>query len=70
MEALGIDLSKPLGDETFAWVADAFANHPVLVFREQNLGAAELAAFGRRFGITRKHALMKYRHADHEEVSC
>ena len=69
MEALGIDLSRPLDDATFAWVADAFANHPVLVFREQNLGAAELAAFGRRFGVPRKHALMKYRHADHEEVS-
>jgi taurine dioxygenase len=69
MEARGIDLSKPLDDATFAWVADAFANHPVLVFREQNLGAAELAAFGRRFGVPRKHALMKYRHADHEEVS-
>ena len=69
MEALGVDLSKPMDDATFAWVADAFANHPVLVFREQNLGAAELAAFGRRFGVPRKHALMKYRHADHEEVS-
>ena len=69
MEALGIDLSRPLDDATFAWVADAFANHPVLVFRDQNLGAAELAAFGRRFGVPRKHALMKYRHADHEEVS-
>ena len=69
MEALGIDLSPPLDDATFAWVADAFANHPVLVFRDQNLGAAELAAFGRRFGVPRKHALMKYRHADHEEVS-
>ena len=69
MEALGIDLSQPLDDATFAWIADAFANHPVLVFREQNLGAAQLAAFGRRFGVPRKHALMKYRHADHEEVS-
>jgi taurine dioxygenase len=41
----------------------------VLVFRDQNLGAAELAAFGRRFGIPRKHALVKYRHPEHEEVS-
>jgi taurine dioxygenase len=69
MEALGVDLSRPLDDATFAWVAHAFAENPVLVFREQNLGAPELAAFGRRFGIPRKHALMKYRHADHEEVS-
>jgi taurine dioxygenase len=68
-EALGIDLSRPLDAATFAWVADAFAAHPVLLFRGQNLGAAELAAFGRRFGVPRKHALVKYRHPDHEEVS-
>ncbi|HEX3535199.1 MAG TPA: TauD/TfdA family dioxygenase [Stellaceae bacterium] len=69
MEAIGVDLSQPLDNATFAWVAQAFAENPVLVFREQNLGATELAAFGRRFGVPRKHALMKYRHADHEEVS-
>src|SRR5215831_17356287 len=61
-EALGIDLSRPLDEETFAWVGHAFAEHPVLVFRDQNLGAAELAAFGRRFGLPRMHALVKYRH--------
>jgi taurine dioxygenase len=68
-EALGIDLSRPLDDATFAWVADAFAEHPVLVFRDQDLGAAELSAFGRRFGTPRKHALVKYRHAEREDVS-
>src|ERR1700739_368030 len=59
-EALGIDLSKPLDERTFAWVARAFAEHPVLVFRDQDLGARELADFGRRFGPPRKHALVKY----------
>src|SRR5882762_7966399 len=49
-EALGIDLSRPLDEATFAWIGRAFAEHPVLVFRDQNLGAAELAAFGRWFG--------------------
>src|SRR5215831_17096825 len=68
-EALGIDLSKPLEAETLAWIHAAFAEHAVLVFRGQDLGAAELAAFGRRFGVPRKHALVKYRHSDHEEVS-
>src|SRR6516165_3323534 len=68
-EALGIDLSKPLDEPTFAWVARAFAEHPVLVFRGQDLGARELADFGRRFGPPRKHALVKYRHAEHPEVS-
>jgi alpha-ketoglutarate-dependent taurine dioxygenase len=68
-EAVGIDLAEPLDEATFAWVARAFAEHPVLVFRDQDLGAAELAAFGRRFGTPRKHALIKYRHADHPDVS-
>ena len=46
-EALDIDLSRPLDEATFAWIGRVFAEHPVLVFRDQNLGAAELAAFGR-----------------------
>jgi taurine dioxygenase len=68
-EALGIDLSKPLEADTFAWIQAALAEHPVLVFRDQDLGAAELAAFGRRFGVPRPHALIKYRHVDCPEVS-
>ena len=68
-EALGLDLSKPLDNADFAWIADAFANHPVLVFRDQTLGAAELAAFGRRFGTPRRHALIKYRHTENPDVS-
>jgi taurine dioxygenase len=68
-EAVGIDLSKPLDDATFAWIHGTFAEHPVLVFRNQDLGAAELAAFGRRFGTPRPHALLKYRHAECPEVS-
>ena len=42
-EALGIDLSKPLEDGIFAWIQNVFAEHPVLVFRHQDVGAAELA---------------------------
>ena len=41
----------------------------MLVFRDQELGAGEIAAFGRRFGTPRKHALVKYRHAEYPEVS-
>src|SRR5262245_45127888 len=68
-EALGVDLSKPLEAGTVEELQAAFSEHPVLVFREQNLGAAGLAACGRRFGVPRPHALTKYRHADHPEVS-
>ena len=68
-EVLGIDLSKPLEAGTFKEIQAAFAEHPVLVFRDQDLGAPELAAFGRRFGAPRPHALIKYRHVDCPEVS-
>src|SRR6476620_2958779 len=68
-EVRGIDLSRSLDEPTFGWIRRAFAEHPVLVFRHQNLGAGELAAFGRRFGRPRMHALVKYRHAEYPEVS-
>ena len=68
-EALGVDLSKPIDAVTFAWIEHAFAQHPVLVFRDQDLGAGELATFGRRFGRPRIHSLVDYRHVEHPEVS-
>ena len=43
-EVLGIDLSKPLDGETFAWIQRTFAEHSVLVFRGQDLDAPTLAA--------------------------
>ena len=57
-EVLGIDLAKPLEPDILAWIKAAFAEHPVLVFRDQDLGAPELAAFGPRFGVPRPHALI------------
>jgi alpha-ketoglutarate-dependent taurine dioxygenase len=68
-EALGVDLSQPLDDDTLTWVERAFAEHPVLVFRNQNLSAEALAAFGRRFGVPRPHTLVAYRHQACPEVS-
>jgi taurine dioxygenase len=67
-EALGVDLSN-LDDATFVRIRRAFAEHPVLVFRDQHLDAGDIAAFGRRFGTPRKHALVKYRHPEYPEVS-
>ncbi len=67
-EAIGVDLSR-LDDATFAWIEGVFAEHPVLVFRDQDLDAAMLAEFGRRFGRLRPNSVIKYRHRDHPEVS-
>ena len=63
-EALGFELARPLDAETLAWIEQAFADYPVLVFREQDLGARELAAFGRCFGKPKLHSLVDYRHAE------
>src|SRR4029453_9684133 len=68
-EALGIDLARPLDAEALAWIEQAFAAHPVLVFPEQDLGPRELAAFGRCFGRPKLHSLVDYRHAEYPEVS-
>ena len=67
-EAIGIDLAR-LDDDAFTWVEQAFAEHPVLVFREQALAAPQLAAFGARFGTPRPHSLINYRYPGHPEVS-
>ena len=67
-EAVGVDLTR-LDDRSFAWIENAFAEHPVLVFREQNLDARHIAAFGRRFGTPRPHALVGYRYPGVPEVS-
>ena len=68
-EVCGINLATALDAPTIAWIHQTFAEHPVLVFRDQDLGTNELAAFGRIFGVPRKHSLVKYRHADNEDVS-
>src|SRR3954454_8436775 len=67
-EVLGVDLSR-LDHATFDGISNALAEHPVLVFRDQKLEAGDIAAFGQRFGVPRKHALVKYRHAEYPEVS-
>lgn len=67
-EAVGVDLSA-LDDPTFAWIERAFAENPVLVFRDQHLSARDIAAFGNRLGRPRQHSLIKYRHAEYPEVS-
>ncbi|HEX3953827.1 MAG TPA: TauD/TfdA family dioxygenase [Stellaceae bacterium] len=69
MEAIGIDLSKPCDAATIRWIEEAFAEHPVLVFRNQDLDAAALYDFARHFGVPQKHILERYRHPARPEIS-
>jgi taurine dioxygenase len=68
-EVLGVDLSSNIDDATFLWIERVFAEHPVLVFRDQHLDALALASFGGRFGHPQPHLLKNYRHPDHPMVS-
>lgn len=65
----GIDASRVLDDGTIGWIADALAEHAVLVLRDQKLDAAQIGALGRRFGVSRPHLLEGYQHPDFPEVS-
>lgn len=49
-DVVGVDLSKPLSDETFRQIEDAWHTHLVLRFRGQKLDDPALLAFGQRFG--------------------
>jgi len=55
-EILGVDLSKPMDDETFAAVHAAWLQNLVICFRNQTLEAPAQIAYGSRFGeLSRIH---------------
>lgn len=67
-EVRGVDLSRPLDDQTFGGILDAFHRHKVLVFPDQRIDEAQQIAFSRRFGELQVHVLDQYRHPQHAEI--
>lgn len=57
-EVLGLDLSKPLGQDDFARIHRAHLDHHVLVFRDQRITPDQQIAFSRRFGPLQIHVLL------------
>ncbi len=51
----GVDLSKPLGNQTFHEIHDALLKHCVIFFRDQELDYDSQKAFGRLFGELTVH---------------
>ncbi|NQU62089.1 MAG: TauD/TfdA family dioxygenase [Rhodospirillales bacterium] len=49
-EISGVDLSQPLDGQTFKEVHQAFLDHLVIFFRDQNLSPDQHKAFARQFG--------------------
>lgn len=55
-----IDISQPLGNQTFAEVHDALMRYQVIFFRDQRLTMDEHKAFGRLFGNLHVHPFAKH----------
>jgi alpha-ketoglutarate-dependent taurine dioxygenase len=49
-EVFGVDLKTPLGDDVFERIRDAFHEHSVLVFRDQDINDEQQVEFSARFG--------------------
>ncbi len=54
-EIEGVDLSQPLGNETFQAVHDALMDNLVIFFRGQTMDHGQQKDFGRRFGALHIH---------------
>jgi taurine dioxygenase len=67
-EVVGVDVKKPLPDEIREQVYRAFLDNVVVVFRDQDMTAAETVRFAGNFGRLEPHITKKYNHPDFEEL--
>ena len=67
-EIRGVDLAKPLDDESFASVEAAFNEHSVLCFRDQDLTPDQFIGYARRYGEVQRLFLNHYAMPEHPEI--
>jgi taurine dioxygenase len=67
-EVRGLDLSRPVDDQSFSIVREAYEKHSVLLFRGQELTPQQHIDFSRRFGDLEIHVLDQWRHPEHPEI--
>jgi taurine dioxygenase len=67
-EVVGLNLSRPISDADFARIHQAYLDHHVLVFRDQQITPAEQVAFSRRFGPLQIHVLRQFQLPSDPEV--
>jgi taurine dioxygenase len=68
-EVAGVDLSQPLGNQTFQEIHDALIEHQVIFFRDQELTLAQHKEFARRFGALHVHPAAPATDGDPEVVT-
>jgi taurine dioxygenase len=68
-EIVGFKIAEPMSDALCAEVRQAFLDHCILLFRDQDITPEQHIAFTRRFGeIDMNDAVPDYRHPDHAEM--
>ncbi|WP_244126367.1 TauD/TfdA dioxygenase family protein [Burkholderia gladioli] len=67
-EIVGLDLSRPIGEDDFARIHRAHLDHHVVVFRDQGITPDEHVAFSARFGPLQRHVLAQFALPGHPEV--
>lgn len=66
-EISNIDLREPLDDAQYSELRAALLKHKLIVFRDQDISAAQQVALARRFGELELHPVFPH-HADHPEL--
>ena len=67
-EVSGVDLSRPLGRDTAEQLRQAWREHLVLVFHDQDIDHAQHIGFARNFGTPELHPEKHMRDALHPEI--
>ena len=67
-EIRNIDLSKPLDNEAFSRLEDAFNHHSVICFRDQDLTEDQFLAFMARLDKIEKVPLNDFAHPDYPDI--
>src|SRR5258708_25008095 len=67
-EISGVDLARPLGNQTFQEIHDALMDNLVIFFRDQQLTHEQHKAFGLRFGELHIHPASTRSDAEHPEI--
>lgn len=67
-EILGLDLSQPIGEETFQKFSRAFFENEVVVIKNQKITPEQHINFTKRFGVLEAHVRKESRHEGYDEI--